>query len=170
MKLNNHNQMMTIPSDFIEREINSPSSPNDSQLIEKLLDEFEDRFNNTYNCLMGGAKQLEKINMDMSNLATDVGFDIYLIYRNFYGDILNSEKDKEAAKILLQMSKVAQEFSNKASTPGDSPQKYLIDYVFYEVDKYASFNPKRKKAVNPTKIFLSIIIALFENLIDSNKT
>ncbi len=162
--------MMTIPADFIEREINSPTSPNDSQLIEKLLDEFENRFNNTYNCLMGGAKQLEKINMDMSNLAADLGFDIYLIYRNFHENILNSERDKEAAKILHQMRKVAQEFSSEVTTPGDSPQKCLIDYVFNEVDKYASFNPKRKKAVNPTKILLSIIIALFENLIHSNKT
>ncbi len=172
--------MDVIPMDFIQAQSRTLKSldQHTQDIVLELLDEFESKFPETYALAMGGAKVLEQSNMEMSNLAADIAFDIYITYRNFYGDRLRPERDRlipslaghlavSLPRLLLQPRPATQRISEDPShlPVGDRFQPNLMRHIISEVDHYMSFHDERRRAEGETKAYLMATVYVFNQLI-----
>ncbi len=172
--------MTVIPLDFIQAQSHTLKSVDHytQDIVHELLDEFELKFPETYAFAMGGAKVLEQINMDMSNLAADMAFDIYITYRNFYGDRLRPERDSltpslterlavSLQRLLLQQRSAARRLFEDPPhiSVGHRLQPHLMGHIISEVDHYMSFKDERRRAEGETKAHLMATVYVFDQLI-----
>ncbi len=150
--------------------------------IAKILDDLQNKQPSIYRFIYGEPSDIINLsNTDMAKLYLDLSFDVVWFFRNKFGKIPvitdhESWTTKKIALLDAELKSLTTEipmddkFRNNLQkrfvkrSLESSIQMQLLQYIENQVDHYASFNQKRKKAIQLTKNLLFVLVRLFGDL------